>query len=238
MNSTSVVGIKQSQFAAGGTGIGIGIGRRGCGLLYKQTQFVATPRGTRPGRRGPRALRRPSSLWPAALPGPIVPNKPNWQGPSVRVRDMLCKQTQFRECRAGAGGRLCETNPIPPQWRTRQTPRWERTYGKLDMHKAPAKQSQFPRGQQWTRCDRTACSAGGTYRAKQSQSTFEVPGVKGTEWTRGERVSPRLESQEAAAPNEANFPRAGRNGPEPVRSPMPLPLGQNVRNKANSRRAA
>jgi hypothetical protein len=39
------------------------------------------------------------------------------------------------------------------------------------------------------------------------------------------------------ARNKANFPRVGRNGRGPARSPMPVPLGQSVRNKANCSRA-
>ena len=49
-------------------------------------------------------------------------------------------------------------------------------------------------------------------------------------WLPGPQALPTLGS---SAPNEANFPPAGRRGPGPARSFVPARPGRNVRNKAN-----
>jgi hypothetical protein len=79
-------------------GRGSGDGAAGCCTNEANSRPRHGRRGRRDTGRGPFVA---PPLWPAALPGPIVPNEPNWQGPSTGVRDMQYKQTQCRRGRAG-----------------------------------------------------------------------------------------------------------------------------------------
>ena len=67
-------------------------------------------------------------------------------------------------------------------------------------------------------------------RAKRSQFPAEIQRTES--WQAGEDPPPA-----PIVRSEANVPRAGRHGRGPARSPMPLPLGENVQNEANPSRA-
>ena len=52
--------------------------------------------------------------------------------------------------------KACETKPIPPRAKRRASTLQKRSYDELDTQQASAKQSQFPRGQQWARAGKPA----------------------------------------------------------------------------------
>jgi hypothetical protein len=92
---------------------------------------------------------------------------------------------------------------------------WNESYDEMNAQQTSAKQSQFPHGQQWAWAGEVARTAGGTNRAKQTQSAPHRP---------EDAVGGRAASASFAGDRHAKqsqFPGAGHRDEYRIRHRMP-----------------